>query len=373
MDFTAPFLEKKFIPDVTVESWDSFDEIKTKLDEWGFVVVKGILSDDEQIKAEEILYSDLLQSVSVEDISSTKLLEVYDDVLSGKLHFPKNSLPGLSSKGFLSLMNFPQGEFSWTMRKNAKVRKIYSSLHNCPEEELCVSMDVPFFTPEGNVNKTCKNWCHADQNINIHTGCVNSYQGILYVWDSTEANTSNTIVIPKSHKNEYNELLAAIPESMYDGHSLYLSNIPDRVDAKMLYEKWDTKSRRIPVPAGGLLIFNSKTIHQGYQSGYRLAQTICWEPKECRSQDALKKKMEACHMGIATTHWASLGIHHGVSFIKPKPQEYNVKYHMCVFPLKKIKNVTTDRTFSYEKDGPIKNMSFKQLREGLKEEYFEYL
>ena len=54
---------------------------------------------------------------------------------------------------------------------------------------------------------------HADQNINLNLGCENSYQGILYVWDSTKNNTSNTVILPKSHKKHYKKLLTATPKS----------------------------------------------------------------------------------------------------------------------------------------------------------------
>jgi hypothetical protein len=91
-------------------------------------------------------------------------------------------------------------------------------------------------------------------------GSDNSYQGILYVWDSTTSNTSNTVLVPKSNNNEYYELFKSIPKELYDGHSLYISTIPDSIVRNKFLEMWNNKSRRIPVPAGALLIFNSKTI-----------------------------------------------------------------------------------------------------------------
>lgn len=320
--------------------------------------------------------------VDILEIENPKLKLIYEKVRDGSEPFPKDSLPGLKSKGFLSLMGLPHGKFAWYLRTNPIVRNIYAKLHDCKEDELCVSLDVPFFTPEKNSNVDCSIWCHADQNINIKKGSPDSHQGILYVWDSTKHGTSNTVVIPKSHKKEYFELLNAIPENNYDVHNgIYITNIPDEKEKQRMIDIWCKESRRIPVPAGGLLIFNSRTIHQGYQGGFRLAQTICWEPKIYRTEDALIKKLKACHMGIATTHWASLGIHHGVSFIKPSPQKYvgsGKSFHRNIFPLKniEIEVLTAEQNEKYSKiERPtiFSKVDFKILLNGIKPEYQDML
>jgi hypothetical protein len=66
----------------------------------------------------------------------------------------------------------------------------------------------------------------------------------------------------------------------------------------------------VPVPAGALLLWNSRTIHQGWAPGPRLAQPVCWEPKARRSRDALIRKAVCCIHGYPTTHWAALGFYH---------------------------------------------------------------
>jgi ectoine hydroxylase-related dioxygenase (phytanoyl-CoA dioxygenase family) len=330
----------KNVSDFTVESPLEINEIKSKYDEWGFVVVKNIISPQECKEAEKLIYDDLMSCVDDGSIVDEDLRKVYRSVKNGVEHFPKDSLPGLASKGFLSLYGLPQGKFAWKLRTNPTVRSIYAGLHECKEDDLCVSLDVPFFTPDPYSRDECLIWSHADQNIHVEIGSKDSHQGILYVWDSSAHGTSNTVVIPRSHKKEYFELLAAIPEKAYDGHNgIYITSIPDEAEKQRLLRVWCEQSRRIPVPAGALLIFNSRTIHQGYQGGMRLAQTICWEPKIYRTEQALIKKLQACVMGIATTHWASLGIHHGVSFIRSKEQRYSGTgkfHHRNIFPLKNI-------------------------------------
>lgn len=373
--FKAPFM--KNIRDFTVSDYTNIDEIKSKYNEWGFVVIENILSSDECIKSESLLYQDLMPCIDTAKIEDSKLMDVYKDVKDGKEHFPKESLPGLASKGFLSLMGLPHGKFAWSLRTNPKVKSIYAGLHECKENELCVSLDVPFFTPDSYSRDECLIWSHADQNIHIKIGSPDSHQGILYVWDASKHRTTQTVVIPKSHKKEYYELLNAIPEANYDNHNgIYITSIPDLQKRAKLLDTWCKEARRIPVPAGALLIFNSRTIHQGYQGGLRLAQTICWEPKIYRTEEALIKKLQACHMGIATTHWASIGQHHGVSFIKSKPQNFagfGRYFHKNIFPLKNIELevLTKEANDNYKIKRPTRPpvLSVEKMLEGIKPEY----
>merc|ERR1712176_1741267 len=56
--------------------------------------------------------------------------------------------------------------------------------------------------------------------------------------------------------------------------------------------------------------------------GPRLAQPVCWEPVDRRSQAALERKLRLAALGLPSTHWASLGIPHYL--VKPtfwKPTE----------------------------------------------------
>ena len=336
--FTTGFLEPELRPLVTIEDPTNFLEIREKLDEWGFVIVKNILSEEEMEEQTVKINKLLLDSVNERLIEDNELKKVLTSIRHKKKPFPKESLSGLTSKGFLSTNNFPHSEVAWDLRSNEKVRQIYANLHKT--DDLCVSLDVTFFTPDTKTHSDCRIWCHADQNIVLPKGgSSESYQGILYVTDGTTLNTTQTVLIPKSHTGIYEKLLRAIPVELYKGHSLYVVDIVDREEREEMYRIWHEMSRRIPVPKGGMIIFNSKTIHQGYQSGVRFAQTICWEPKEKRDEDAYLRKLQACCKGIATTHWASLGIHHGVSFVRGKKPKFSPDHHSCVFPLKPIKNV----------------------------------
>jgi hypothetical protein len=78
-------------------------------------------------------------------------------------------------------------------------------------------------------------------------------------------------------------------------------------------------ARRVPVPAGGLLLWSSRTMHQGHAGGARLAVPVCWEPVERRSSEARLRKARLVASGLPTTHWASLAYQHEVADVEPRP------------------------------------------------------
>merc|ERR1719150_2284288 len=87
--------------------------------------------------------------------------------------------------------------------------------------------------------------------------------------------------------------------------------------ARSLQEEWDVHARRVPVPRGGLFLWSSRTLHQGWTGGPRLAQPVCWEPSGRRDEQALDRKLRLAALGLPSTHWGSLGIPHDL--VKPEP------------------------------------------------------
>merc|ERR1740121_2213771 len=88
-----------------------------------------------------------------------------------------------------------------------------------------------------------------------------------------------------------------------------------------LFDGYRGAARRVPVPAGGLLLWNSKTVHQGWRGGPRLAQPVCWEPASRRPAAARERKLRMAALGLPSTHWASLGLPHMLLGSCPAPDE----------------------------------------------------
>jgi hypothetical protein len=362
--YSFPFMEEDMMKDVTIPYDKYQDNIEEILNKYGFVVVTGILSKNEIDNAVSLIYNDLLQTIDEKMKYDPKLNDVIKQIKNGKLHWPYMSLPGIVKKGFLSTHGIPQGECAWTLRINEKVRLIYEHLHK--SNDLVVGTDVVFFNTNKDTYTQTDLWPHADQDIDLKTGSEKSYQGILYVLDSTKPNSTNTVVLPMSWDKEYHTLKN---NSVHTGkHSFYISEMTDAKTKKELMDYFIKNARRVQVPAGGLLIFNSRTIHQGFPSGYRFAQPISWEPKTYRSDSALKSKLKCIHGGLATMHWASLGMPHGASFIKPKQPYYSDDVRQCILPMKKIK------PFPIIKDiHDYESKSTRELLANIKPEYAKYI
>merc|ERR1712050_258819 len=92
------------------------------------------------------------------------------------------------------------------------------------------------------------------------------------------------------------------------GSGLEPSDARDR-----LIQGWQAHGRRIPVPAGALLLWTSRTTHQGWSGGPRLAQPLCWEPRSRRDGIMRERKLRLAALGLPSTHWASLALPHELS------------------------------------------------------------
>ena len=141
------------------------------------------------------------------------------------------------------------------------------------------------------------------------------YQSILSIWPSTTKDDWGTLLWPGSHETVFPELMGIVdacdPSGVGLGHFVSLSQVRDvKPDLQDLFI---SHSKRICLPAGSLLIWDSRTVHQGCRSnvGRRLAMPICWEPAARRSPSALLRKMLIASSGRPSTHWASFGNMHG--------------------------------------------------------------
>merc|ERR1719410_1203790 len=83
-----------------------------------------------------------------------------------------------------------------------------------------------------------------------------------------------------------------------------------RLEDARLIEGWHHSARRVPVPAGSLFLWSSRTVHQGWSGGPRLAQPVCWEPVDRRDERSRERKLKMAALGLPSTHWGSLGIPH---------------------------------------------------------------
>jgi ectoine hydroxylase-related dioxygenase (phytanoyl-CoA dioxygenase family) len=277
----------------------------------GFAVVSGVVDAAELATAEALFEADLT-SVVDEAASSdkAKLAALLGKGISRR--WPSELVMG-TKPGMLSDMGMPHGQLAWYVRRHPNVSAVYAALHDTTE--LCVGTDNVFYTPEpveAGSNAAAKSplWPHADQNQHMQPeGGYDVYQGVAYIW-AADADSNATVVWPGSNVSEYPKMFS--PGGNHD-ERFGAPQIRSHFCAmrKQDYGRFAEHARRVPVPAGGLLLWSSRTIHQGWGRGRRLAVPVCMEPKARRSARVLRGKEQCVRKGRPTTHWAALGIPHG--------------------------------------------------------------
>lgn len=223
--------------------------------------------------------------------------------------------------GFVVDRCLAHGSFAWKVRTHENVHKTFQALHG--PVPLVSSIDVPFFTPEdtGSGPKEPYGSAHVDQNVHDSRGDlghVKEYQGVLYAWPCREEDESTaTVVWPGSYQEGNDRCPYAMLMNDRSSKSIGRSGSHYTQLCQMsgeqrcaLKSRFEQEARRIPVPAGGLLLWNSKTIHTGAQRGPRLAQAVCLEPEERRSNHERLAKLRMAALGLPSMHWASHGIQH---------------------------------------------------------------
>jgi hypothetical protein len=275
------------------------------MDTFGFAVVTNVLSAEQVAVAESLFDDDLYSIVGLPDDEKRKRpCFAHNSAESIARRWPDKYSLGRYNPSFASDFGIPHGRCAWYCRTNPEVHRVFEVMHH-DDKELCVGMDNVFFDnsredrskPDDEIEEVL--WPHADQSTHAPGGGQPCYQGIVYLWPSSQF-TSTTVVWPGSHKDAYVKMMA---ERSYNSHFCPLQ--------KSAHADFIASAVRVVIPRGGMILWNSKTIHQGWNIGPRLAVPICMEPKWRRSPDALERKMQACLEGVPTTHWASLGYFHG--------------------------------------------------------------
>jgi hypothetical protein len=276
--------------------FNALDSLRTVLEELGFAIVTDVLTAAEVTQAEQLFASDLRSIIALDDDVFRKHPLAPTDIVA---KWPLQDIPlGRVQPNFASDYGIPQGRCAW-------FPSVYQNIFG-EGSKLCCGMDNVFFNnkdvrqPEE--ERVDRLWPHADQSKNVRgSGQWECFQGVVYLWPAT-SETSSTIVWPASHRTIYHEMM----EIRAYGH--HFCPLPP-----CFTENFVSDAGRVPVPSGALLLWNSRTVHQGWSLGRRLAVPVCFEPVQRRDEEALERKIECAKTGRPTTHWASLGIPHRVA------------------------------------------------------------
>jgi len=289
---------------ITVPFAEVDSMLKRVLDEHGAALVLGV-ADTEECQQLESLFREDLREVCC---GSKQLPR----------KFPSASVSGLGEMNRCQLRGLPHGRFAWAARLHPQVRRVYEVLHGTGD--LVSSCDNSFFAPgdAGGADRN-RSWPHVDHNCHDHSvvdadgNAISDwqvYQGLLYIWPAVEQDASTTVVWPGSHRAVYDELMASDAVKTRGGKGQHFTQL--QMAGCSLIPQWHGAARRVPVPAGALFLWDSRTVHQGWTGGPRLAQPVCWEPVGRRSERARQRKLRLAALGLPSTHWASLGLPHNL-------------------------------------------------------------
>lgn len=308
---------------------DQGAKLRGILNQQGFVVVTSILS------AEDIARMEALWNEDVDSLVDHSQLEAAPEpVKQAYQRFKTEGSAALplatahkfthAGAGFVLRRGLTQTRFPWAARGHPGVKQIYGLIWQ--DDDLIGSCDVPFFSPGGaQTAADCEFTAHVDQNATDRrndglAASSSCYQGVLYVWGSQGEDRSTTVLWPQSHHSVWPEMMKdeGLQESQFQcAHYSEISYMHGSNLKRDLIEKWEINARRVPVPAGSLLLWNSKLVHQGWCGGRRLAQTVCYEPRARGSAEQREKvrmqKLRLVALGLPSTHWASIGQQHDMT------------------------------------------------------------
>lgn len=300
------------------------------LEEYGCAIVSGVAAPDECARLEGLFAADLADLVDTDAArrAGGNVAHAADKALEDVRAWPLESLSLLGKIDRCQLRGLPHGRFAWGCRLLTNLRRCYEVIHDTPD--LVSSCDNPFFAPDAYAEAAQnRSWPHVDHNCHDNRffdaqGCVvgrwEVFQGLLYVWSSEGTHASTTVVLPGSHRTLYDALMqdpTMVARGRKGDHFTQLSKASNSGLVSSLQDQWWADAARVPVPRGGLFLWSSKTMHQGWSGGPRLAQPVCWEPVGRRDESALDRKLRLAALGLPSTHWASLGIPH--TLVAPEP------------------------------------------------------
>lgn len=340
--FALPVMSAEDVAPLTVPFAEIQTRLRPTLQVHGVAVVTDV-ANPETVKSLERLFAlDLaeLLDAGAAAVAGADFAAAAAAACEDPRHFPLASLPLLGPMERCANRGLPQGQFAWSARLLDEVKQVYALLHGT--DDLVSSCDNAFFAPVAHrLEKQNRAFPHVDQNCHDERwvdaagrgiGEWESYQGILYVWPSTGEHASTTVVWPGSHQAEWDTMMAD-PKVERAGkrgnHFVTIESLSNVQELNRLAAGWQQKARRLPVPAGALVLWDSKLMHQGWRGGPRLAQPVCWEPASRRPAGTRERKLRIVALGLPSTHWASLGMPHSVLGKGPE--------HTAVTPAEKTK------------------------------------
>ena len=300
------------------------EKLRDVLERQGVAIVTDVIDANELRTMEQAFAADisaLVDDDALRACDDPRVQEAYNKFKrDGLCAFPHATARQIQRiQGFILQGCVAAGDFAWSVRRHPNVHAAFAAAHPPDAGPLVTSIDVTFFSPEGGPKDDIyKGSAHTDQNSNDtrepNLGGASVYQGILYVWPAGEGCTT-TCVWPGSHKAIWPRMMkdaACVAAGPKGDHYCELKNLDDNSLREELLAGWNAHMRKLTIPAGALLLWNSRTVHTGWKGGPRFAQAVCLEPAAVRPAAQRLSKLRLAALGLPSTHWARIGHQHDV-------------------------------------------------------------
>lgn len=271
----------------------SIDNVINKLKEDGIGVIPNIITEENIIKYQNEMWSML-----------NKLTDKLDKPIDKNNKDTWNTFFELFPlyDMILHQWNISHSKLCWDIRQENNVLDVFSKIWNVKKDELLTSFDgMSIHLPPEITKRNYKNdnWCHTDQSrLKKDFCCV---QGMVTLYDINEGDS--TLMCYKKSNNYHSDFFKEHNE---------IKTTADWYKVKDNELKYFKKFKRIRIKAkkGSLILWDSRTFHQGtqplqerYKPNLRSVIYVCMTPREWSNEKELKKKRKAYRTKRTTSHW----------------------------------------------------------------------
>ena len=250
----------------------SLKDIKQALNDYGYVVVPGVLSDDE-----------LAEAKAAHDAWRSTIPD------HDRMH------NAVDPHGIYKFHEAGHQRHAWLIRTNPRVQEIFAHLWETTTDNLNVSFDGSCYINK-DLAKKDNVWTHTDQ-APASKG-LQCYQGFVALTSNKER---TLVVYHKSH---------TMHEKYFESKGNTSKTNWNKIDLQTL-EKMAPLKRVLQVPAGALVLWDSRTFHQNQygapRSEERIVQYVCYLPKTYpkNTKTIQKKRLKYFEERRTTSHWPS--------------------------------------------------------------------
>lgn len=155
-----------------------------------------------------------------------------------------------------------------------------------------------------------KEWLHLDQAVNREG--LHAYQGAVYLEQTTD--TDHCFRVMSGSHRYHKKFFQTFPNAAEKTRKLEHYKLNDV--EKGWYHDRGCRRTKVPVPKGGMVLWDSRTVHDNIKPEYgrsnkdrwRMVVFVSMTPAIWASPDDLARKNEAYEKLWNTAHWSSQGV-----------------------------------------------------------------